>query len=143
MANAGLVKELEARGTKPMPASELARLAEESRKVGPAGMAAATGTGTGDVAPVTPPLLTGPRDGKADDLKLIWGVAEKLEERMNGLGIWHFDQIAAWSPGEVAWFESQMPGFKGRIVRDKWIEQCEKLASGWRPESDAGERPKG
>jgi NADH-quinone oxidoreductase subunit E len=74
---------------------------------------------------------------------LIWGVAEKLEERMNSLGVWHFDQIGNWLPGEVAWFESQMPGFKGRIARDKWIEQCQKLATGWRPDSDVGERPKG
>ncbi len=144
MANAGIVKELEARssGGRPLAASELANLAQLARVKGPA----AYGAMPEDVVtiqPVEPVLLKGPRDGVRDDLKLIWGVAEKLEERMNALGIWHFDQVANWSPNEAAWFESQMPGFKGRIERDKWIEQCQKLATGWRPDSDAGERPKG
>lgn len=108
-------------------------------------VAAGSGTGapTSGGAMTKPPLLSGPRNGKPDDLKLIWGVAEKLEEKMNALGIWHFDQIAAWSPAEVRWFEAQLPGFSGRIARDQWIEQAKKLAAGWRPDSAVGERPKG
>ena len=47
------------------------------------------------------------------------------------------------SPANVAWFEEAMEGFKGRIARDKWIEQCQRLATGWRPEGSVGERPKG
>jgi NADH-quinone oxidoreductase subunit E len=90
-----------------------------------------------------PELLIGPRGGKGDDLGLIWGVAEKLAEKLNAMGIWHFDQIAKWTPANVAWFESQVDGFKGRVDRDKWIEQCEKLASGWRPDGNVGERPRG
>ncbi|HRY07874.1 MAG TPA: NADH-quinone oxidoreductase subunit NuoE [Hyphomicrobiaceae bacterium] len=89
-----------------------------------------------------PELLTAPREGKGDDLTLIWGVAEKLQKQLNDMGIWHFDQIAKWSPEEVAWFEATMQGFKGRVERDKWIEQCQKLAQGWRPDHAAGERPK-
>jgi NADH-quinone oxidoreductase subunit E len=89
-----------------------------------------------------PELLAAPRSGKGDDLKLIWGVAEKLEEKLNAMGIWHFDQIAKWTPDNVAWFEAEMQGFDGRIARDKWIEQCQKLATGWRPDKDVGERPK-
>ena len=145
MANAGLVKELEGRssGGKPLPAGELAKLAEESRRAGPTAYGAKPESAGGSVPASKPSgLLTAPRNGQPDDLKLIWGVAEKLEERMNALGIWHFDQIASWSLAEVAWFEGQMPGFKGRIERDKWLEQCRKLATGWRPDSDVGERPK-
>ncbi len=144
MANAGLVKELEARGGgKAMPAGELAKLAEQSRQTGPEPFGAKTErSDASGVAMKTPDLLAAPRNGAPDDLKLIWGVAEKLEERMNSLGIWHYDQIAAWTPEEVAWFESEMSGFKGRIVRDQWQEQCRKLAQGWRPDSAAGERPK-
>lgn len=149
MANAGVVKELEARGTGKgaMPTEELQKLVEESRRQGPAAFGAkvddAGEKADDNLEGKEPPLLSEPRGGKADDLKLIWGVAEKLEQRMNALGIWHFDQIAQWSSGEVAWFESRMPGFKGRIERDKWIEQCQKLATGWRPDGEAGERPKG
>jgi predicted flap endonuclease-1-like 5' DNA nuclease len=89
-----------------------------------------------------PPLLNRPRDGKKDDLTLIWGVAEKLEERMNHMGIWHFDQIAAWTPDHVKWFEHEVEGFTGRLDRDKWIEQCAKMAKGWRPDTKIGGRPK-
>ena len=144
MANAGIVKELEDRssGGKPIAASELANLAQLARVKGPASYGA-TPMDADTIQPLAPALLKEPRNGAGDDLKLIWGVAEKLEERMNALGVWHFDQIGNWSPQEVAWFEGQMPGFKGRIARDKWIEQCQKLATGWRPDSDVGERPKG
>ncbi len=138
MANAGLVKDLEARGSKPMSSDELARMRDMNRFNGPLGYGAATA----EPAPAKPALLSAPRGGKGDDLGLIWGVADKLAARMNELGVWHFDQIAAWAPAEVAWFENEMPGFKGRIVRDKWIEQCVKLASGWRPDGSVGERPK-
>ena len=99
----------------------------------------ATAPGT----PRQPELLKQPRGGKADDLSLIWGVADKLAEKLNAMGIWHFEQIAKWTPEEIAWFESQNDGFKGRVARDKWIEQAQKLASGWRPDNKAGERPKG
>ena len=94
-------------------------------------------------APCKPALFDKPRDGKGDDLGLIWGVGDKLHAKLNAMGIWHFDQIAKWTPAEVAWFEAAMEGFKGRIERDKWIEQCKKLADGWRPDHAAGERPKG
>jgi NADH-quinone oxidoreductase subunit E len=36
-----------------------------------------------------------------------------------------------------------MEGFKGRAVRDAWIEQSQKLATGWRPDSAVGDKPKG
>jgi NADH-quinone oxidoreductase subunit E len=137
MANAGLVKELNERGTgKPLSADELERLKSDSTR-NP--MSAAF---VGALAN-RPELLAAPRGGKGDDLALIWGVADRLTERLNAIGIWHFDQIAKWTPQNVNWFESQMDGFKGRVDRDKWIEQCQKLASGWRPDSDVGQRPKG
>ncbi|MBX9683378.1 MAG: NAD(P)H-dependent oxidoreductase subunit E, partial [Hyphomicrobium sp.] len=136
MANAGLVKELEARGTgTPLSPDDLQRLKLEVSRIQPVQNSAGA-------APLKPELLTEPRDGKPDDLGLIWGVADKLADKLNAMGIWHFDQIAKWTPAHLAWFEAEMAGFKGRVMRDKWIEQCEKLATGWRPTSDAGERPK-
>jgi predicted flap endonuclease-1-like 5' DNA nuclease len=114
----------------------------EKAAVPGAGAAMSASTGV-DATVVKPPLLSAPRGGKKDELCLIWGVADKLEERMNRMGIWHFDQIAAWTPENAKWFELELEGFKGRIERDKWIEQCKKLAEGWRPSGDIGERPKG
>jgi large subunit ribosomal protein L21 len=73
-------------------------------------------------------LLTEARGGKADDLKLISGVGPKLESLLHKNGVFHFDQIAAWSPAEVAYMDDQL-SFKGRIDRDNWIEQAGKLAA--------------
>jgi len=74
-----------------------------------------------------------PRDGGRDDLKLIAGVGPKLEETLNELGVFHFDQIAAWTSNEINWVDDYLQ-FPGRIVRDNWIEQAKALAKGGRDE---------
>ncbi|MES0861776.1 NADH-quinone oxidoreductase subunit NuoE [Ruegeria sp. SCPT10] len=76
-----------------------------------------------------PETLTAARDGKPDDLKLLKGVGPKLEQTLNELGFYHFDQIAAWTPEHVAWVDTRLK-FKGRIERDGWIAQAAKLAAG-------------
>ncbi len=76
-----------------------------------------------------PETLSGARDGKPDDLKMLKGVGPKLEETLNELGFFHFDQIAAWTSEHVAWVDARLK-FKGRIERDGWIEQAAKLAAG-------------
>lgn len=77
-----------------------------------------------------PSGLDAPRDGSADDLKMIKGIGPKLEKLCNSLGFWHFDQVAGWSSDEVAWVDANLQGFKGRVSRDKWVEQARTLASG-------------
>jgi NADH-quinone oxidoreductase subunit E len=89
-----------------------------------------------------PELLKKPQ-GRADDLKLIWGVGPALEKLLNKLGVWHFDQIANWNAKELAWVDDKLEGFKGRGLRDEWIKQSKKLATGWRPDNAIGEKPKG
>ncbi|WP_424833139.1 NADH-quinone oxidoreductase subunit NuoE [Ruegeria sp.] len=76
-----------------------------------------------------PETLTGARGGKPDDLKMLKGVGPKLEETLNELGFFHYDQIANWTPAHVAWVDARLK-FKGRIERDGWIEQAAKLAAG-------------
>ncbi|MEO1107739.1 MAG: NADH-quinone oxidoreductase subunit NuoE [Pseudomonadota bacterium] len=76
-----------------------------------------------------PETLTAARGGKADDLKMLKGVGPKLEQTLNELGFFHFDQIAAWTPEHVAWVDTRLK-FKGRIERDGWIAQAAKLAAG-------------
>jgi predicted flap endonuclease-1-like 5' DNA nuclease len=87
-------------------------------------------------------ILTSARGGKPDDLKLIWGVGPKLEVMLNKSGFYHFDQIAKWSDREIEWVDTQLGDFAGRAVRDKWVEQCKKLATGWRPSSEVGDKPR-
>ena len=65
----------------------------------------------------------------ADDLKLIVGVGPKLEKVLNGLGVWTFEQVAAWSPEETAWVDDYL-GLHGRIARDGWVAQADGRAKG-------------
>lgn len=88
-----------------------------------------------------PAVLAGPREGKGDDLTLIWGVGPKLAAMLNEMGFFHYDQIAAWNDMNLKWVDQRLGSFKGRAVRDKWIEQCAKLATGWRPSDKDGEKP--
>lgn len=77
-----------------------------------------------------PALLSAARDGRPDDLKLIKGVGPKLEQMLHGMGVFHFDQIAAWSDAELAWVDDNLEGFKGRASRDEWVAQARVLAAG-------------
>lgn len=69
------------------------------------------------------------RGGKADDLKRIRGIGRQNEERLNGLGVWHFDQIANWSRANIDWAGSYL-AFPGRIDREDWVAQARALAQG-------------
>ena len=76
-----------------------------------------------------PRTMKAPRKAGADDLKQLKGVGPKLEQTLNELGFWHFDQIAKWGADEIAWVDDNLK-FKGRIERDGWIEQAKILAEG-------------
>jgi NADH-quinone oxidoreductase subunit E len=80
------------------------------------------------MAPVGAPVAIA-KPKKPDDLKKIAGVGPKLETVLNGLGIWTFAQVAAWSPVEIAWLDDRL-GFSGRIERDRWVEQAAALSRG-------------
>lgn len=82
-----------------------------------------------DTAAGKPLTLSAPRGGVADDLKRINGIGPKLEALCNRLGFWHFDQIAAWTPAEVAWVDENLETFKGRVTRDNWVGQARVLAA--------------
>ena len=77
-----------------------------------------------DAPAAQPKGLDAARNGKADDLKTIEGIGPVLEKLCHDLGIFHFDQIAAWGPAEVAWMDGNLKGFRGRVTRDKWVAQA-------------------
>jgi predicted flap endonuclease-1-like 5' DNA nuclease len=85
--------------------------------------------GEDDLPGARPPGLVAARDGKPDDLKLIKGVGKQNEGRLRGLGIWHFDQIAAWTPQNIEWVGGYL-SFPGRIEREDWVSQAAQLAAG-------------
>ncbi|WP_439141798.1 NADH:quinone oxidoreductase [Pseudooctadecabacter sp.] len=77
-----------------------------------------------------PEMMSKPRGGAGDDLKQIKGVGPKLEKMLNGMGVWHFDQVAGWRKKEVEWVDENLEGFKGRVSRDEWVKQAKVLAKG-------------
>lgn len=82
-----------------------------------------------EVAGVKPTnLLKAARDGGPDDLKRISGVGPKLEGTLHEIGVFHFDQVAAWGPAEIAYMDDSL-SFKGRIERDNWIAQAAEFAA--------------
>ncbi len=74
-------------------------------------------------------LLSEARGGQPDDLKKISGVGPKLEGLLHDNGVFHYDQIAAWTADEIAYMDDQL-SFKGRIERDEWTSQAKALMEG-------------
>ncbi len=74
-------------------------------------------------------LLDAPRNDEADDLKQIKGVGKVIEGKLNGLGIYHFDQVANLSRKEINWVTTFL-SFKGRIDRENWLGQARILSEG-------------
>ncbi len=87
-------------------------------------------------AEVRPAGLPAARDGAPDDLRMIAGINPRIESTLNSLGVYHFDQIAAWTPANIDWLERYL-AFKGRIGREDWVAQARALAAG---EEAAGKR---
>ena len=74
-----------------------------------------------------PTGLDAPREGKADDLTRVKGIGKINEDRLNDLGVYHFDQIASWGRPEVRWVTTYL-AFPGRIDREDWLGQAAELA---------------
>jgi small subunit ribosomal protein S2 len=64
--------------------------------------------------------------GEADDLKRLPNVNNKLEQRLNDLGVFHFWQIADLDP-EMAQALDRALRLRGRIMQDDWIGAAKKL----------------
>lgn len=75
------------------------------------------------------PLAAGPA-GPPDDLQTLKGVGPKLAAQLNAAGITRFDQLAQLSGTEVAMLDDRMGAFRGRIARDRLVEQAAYLARG-------------
>ena len=120
-------------------AAQEAPNAAESLNADPEGPAPATAHEAGPER--EPDRLDAAREGGPDDLKLIWGVGPKLESMLHEMGFFHYDQIAGWSDEELNWVDRRLGSFRGRARRDKWTDQAERLAGGWRPDAGHGESP--
>lgn len=90
-------------------------------------------TGTGQEIGIRPESVDAPMNGEIEDLKEISGVGIKIEEVLHSLGIYHFEQIAKWSPENIEWIENYLT-LKGRIKKEDWINQAKLLAAGGQTE---------
>jgi len=90
-----------------------------------------------DAVGTRPLALAGALGGKGDELTRIRGVGPQNEKKLHGLGVWHFAQIAAWTPDNAKWAGSYM-AFPGRIEREDWIGQAKILAAGGSVEATGG-----
>ncbi len=95
-----------------------------------------TGAGAGPAASVKPaveasaepvaPLTAIPPE---DDLTRIQGVGKVVQHRLNKVGVFSFQQIAAWTDTEIAYIENNVLGsrFSGRVRRERWQAQAREL----------------
>jgi predicted flap endonuclease-1-like 5' DNA nuclease len=78
--------------------------------------------------------LSGPRDGKGDDLTRIYGIDAETQKKLNALGLFHFDQIAALTPGNRRWLFRHL-GYDGRFPSWwwRWRYDAEQIIAGKAP----------
>lgn len=62
-----------------------------------------------------------------DDLKLISGIGPFIEEKLNGIGIYTFDQISKFTAEDIETVTALIEFFPGRIERDNWKDQASSL----------------
>lgn len=72
----------------------------------------------------------GGAEARADDLQVMKGVGPKLASLLRAEGITRFDQIAALTPADLARLDMHLGAFKGRLARDRIVEQAAFLAAG-------------
>jgi predicted flap endonuclease-1-like 5' DNA nuclease len=65
-------------------------------------------------------------EGQADDLTRIRGVGAKIQERLNELGIFQFNQLAALSEPDVHLLDAEIDG-TDRAARNDWVGQAKAI----------------
>ena len=67
------------------------------------------------------------REEDKDDLKSIKGIGPFLEEKLNALGIYTYEQISKMTPELEDKVNEAIEFFPGRIKRDEWVKQAKDL----------------
>lgn len=83
-----------------------------------------------DAAPAPPEPAFAPEAGQPDDLLRLKGVGPKLRTVLAELGVTRFAQIADWTDSDIAAVDAKLGAFRGRPVRDQWVDQAKYLAAG-------------
>ncbi len=73
--------------------------------------------------------LPQPKNDEPDDLTLIRGIGPFIERKLNELGIFTFEQIAALDEALIDQLTTAIEFFPGRIKRDDWVGQAQRLST--------------
>jgi len=68
--------------------------------------------------------------GSPDDLEKLKGVGPKFAAMLRARGLTRFEQIARLSDSEVSRIDEELGPFRGRLARDRVVEQAAYLARG-------------
>jgi predicted flap endonuclease-1-like 5' DNA nuclease len=69
-------------------------------------------------------------DDAADNLCRMKGVGPKFADALHALGFNRFAQLAHLTPTEIERLDNQLGAFRGRITRDRVVEQADYLSRG-------------
>ncbi len=91
--------------------------------------AAATSDVAGEIlrAPVHEALAGGENKAQLTRMK---GVGPKFAEALHEYGFFRFEQLARLTPAEIDRLDDQLGPFRGRLTRDRVVEQADYLARG-------------
>lgn len=76
-----------------------------------------------------PLIRSAPRPSGKDDLQKIEGIDKELEEKLNELGVYHFDQISKWSAKNCHWIEEYLTLEDSQIKEQNWIDQAKEYST--------------
>ena len=65
-------------------------------------------------------------DGAKDAIIDISGIGPVIVDKLEAMGITRFEQIASWTAEDVERIDAEL-NFRGRIEREKWIEQAKEF----------------
>ncbi|OSY87742.1 hypothetical protein WH52_09955 [Tenacibaculum holothuriorum] len=66
-------------------------------------------------------------EDEKDDLTKIKGIGSFIEEKLNAIGIYTYNQISNLTEKDIDTITDLIQFFPGRIVRDNWKEQAKNL----------------
>ena len=75
------------------------------------------------------PIALDKPDNDGDDLTRIEGIDAQTARMLNEAGVWHYYQIAGWSPENIDWVNTLL-GDGARIQEQDWIAQAGALSLG-------------
>lgn len=66
-------------------------------------------------------------EGQKDDLTLIEGIGPFIEQKLNDIGIYTYEQISQFADEDIEEVTEKIQFFEGRIKKDDWVNQAKSL----------------